>query len=164
MFWDIISVVSFMALAFVVFASGFFVPEIDVDPEYINGFLAASSVLFGFWMIIFFRQAEIFPKEPEDYVGKRLYASYQVGLTYSTIFLLLVMMAEIIVIYLGAIGALPLRLTLSFSASVFMINLSFIFRYVLMVRYYWRLQIAQLDSKKGKPEPKENDNLRNIRD
>ena len=81
----------------------------EVDVEYINGILTASSILYGFWIVLL--QLKSIPGEVWS------------GLSFIALFLLLI---SVIMIYLNAIGLVSSVPTLfacigSFIANTFML-------------------------------------------
>ena len=84
----------------------------EVDSEYINGILTASSILFGFWAVIL-------GKEPKEKIEKHLY-KYT---TIPTIFIELgILLISVIIIFLSAMKKAPSVLALICVFGSFLFN------------------------------------------
>jgi len=91
--------------------------DFAVDPEYLNGILTASSILFGFW--IFFLGTMT---QAGERVGKN--AEYKGYIKSYVFFSFALLVASIFAIYFGALNLIPSIHALLFCASSFMHNLT----------------------------------------
>jgi len=91
-----------LSLVFLVSRGAKMPSDFEVDPEYINGIIAASSVLYGFWFVVIERR----PKE------KKLIRYYQrtgVTIFFSLVFLI----GSVFITYLSALNMIQSTYALS---------------------------------------------------
>ena len=86
--------------------------DYEVDPEYINGFLTASSILFGFWIVII-------EKKPEEKTKKFMYEN-AIYVAFFLSFILLIV--SITLMFFSALNKLSSVYTLLFSTTSFLLN------------------------------------------
>jgi len=97
----------------------------EVNPEYINGILTASSILFGFWAVLIERQ----PKErTERFRYKILLENFFFSFTF--------LMLSVVMIYFAALNKLHSVFALSFCLVSFMSNAYFL----AMTLYYYKFK------------------------
>lgn len=118
-----------VAVALLLTLFGFFgVPsDFKGEAEYVNGILAASSVIFGFWAIMIER-------EPEEETKKSMYKGGLFLLSF--IISLVFFVIAVITVYLGALNELPYKFTLWFCMSSLLFNTALL----IMTLYYYKFK------------------------
>jgi hypothetical protein len=118
-------------------------PEtIQIDPEYLNGILTASSILYGFLAVMLGR-------EPKEYLEKFRYRYYLRGNIYYSFEILAF---SIIYLSLSAAKVIPSTLPLVLLTTSFLFN-----AFVLIIHLHYHFESVKL----GKtPQPLETKPLR----
>ena len=103
---------------------GFYGIPIDfkVEPEYLVGILTASSILFGFWVLV----VQIKPNEP-----KELTTAMRLGFFWSFGFLTV----SVILTYCTALNRMPSVFTLYFCTLSFISNASSLANYLYILKF-----------------------------
>lgn len=104
--------------------------DLSIEPEYISGILAASSILFGFWAVATGGFEEWHLRGVPSTLLKRIYF----GLILLT-FNLGVLVLGVICIFLSIIGVLPALISLCMLVSSFNLNC------LLLLSYLFRVEI-----------------------
>jgi len=116
-----LTVIVYIVLIILMFWITLFVAPREVDVEYINGILTASSILYGFWIVLL--QVKSIPREVSSVFS------------FIALFLLLI---SVLMIYLNAIGLVSSTPALfacmaSFIANTFMLFLTLYLYYLYHV-------------------------------
>jgi hypothetical protein len=104
----------------------------QIDPEYLNGILTASSILCGFLAVILQR-------EPKEYFEKFMHKYF---LRDSIYYILMLLSFSVIYLSLNAAKVIPSELPLIFLTSSFLFNVS-----ILLVFLHFHFESIKL----GKP-------------
>lgn len=106
------SIVFILLLVITIFGITSVPPDFEVNAEYINGVLTASSILFGFWIVII-------EKKPKEETKKFMYENaIYFAFFVSFVFLLI----SVTLLYFSALDKLSSVYTLLFSTLSFLLN------------------------------------------
>ena len=115
--------------------------DVDVDPEFINGILAGSSILFGFWSIMLtqkeFRKLLIWKSRTGSFITLFVMPWF----IFTSVFLVV----SVFVVFLCAIGLVPHVFGLSLVLQSFFYN-----ALLILSSLYYILPMAYAPTPKGK--------------
>jgi len=96
--------------------------DVTIDPEYINGILTASSILFGMWAVVLGMK----PFESEVYdKGTRKFL-HKTAVRDTFFFCLFFLVADVLLIFLVSLGVFSQVITILFTALTFIFNVIFL--------------------------------------
>jgi len=98
--------------------------DLHIDPEYLNGVLTASGVLFGFWAILMEKRLRK-PEPPKDTIDVLKLEVFSRGMTCFFVALVF-LIASIVYVCLTALNLFSSEITLIFEVVSFAINASFL--------------------------------------